>query len=164
LSELYERAIREEIAYWPGVQVEFGKRSKHRQALIHYGGKTRFVIYPDSPSDGARGHLNCLANLRTELRALEAKRLERRPKKRKRAHKVIGHRMPRPPVWARQGEAAPVKGDPWTALEALTFAPAPRKGHLREALRRLGGSVRRMVARSLKAMRPPPPVAAIKER
>lgn len=147
MANLYERAIREEIAYWPGVQVQFGRRSKHRQVIIHNDGETRFVVYPDSPSDGARGHLNCISDLRKQLYALQAVRLEKRPKKRKRAHRAIGHHMPRKPLWARNAELAPVKPNPFEALAALTLEPTPRKGHLREALRRLSGSVRRMVAR-----------------
>jgi hypothetical protein len=147
VTELYERAIREELAYWPGVEVSFGKRAKHRQAVLHYGGKTRFVVYPDSPSDGARGHLNCLSNLRAELRALEAARLEKRPRKRKRGPRVIGSMKPVRPDWLANVERAPVRPDPWASLEALTFESPPRQGHLRAALRLLAGSVRRMVAR-----------------
>lgn len=116
MGDLYERVIREELAYWPGVAVEFGRRSKHRAATFHFAGSTRFVVYPDSPSDARRGHLNSLADVRKELAALGAERLERRPWLRKRGPRVISHRMPNRPDWASRIERAPVKPNPFDVL------------------------------------------------
>lgn len=124
MSDLYEHAIRNELAYWPGVDVEFGKRSKHREARLHFGGTTRFVVYPDSPSDGARGHLNCISNVRQELATLGAQRVSAKPKKRKRGPRVIGNQMPRRPEWASRIDKAPAKESPWAAL-ASCVPPEP---------------------------------------
>lgn len=116
---LYERAIKDELAYWPGTEVEFSKRKKHCEARIHFGGSTRFVVYPDSPSDSARGHLNFLRDVRKELVELGAARLPKKPAKRKRGPRVIGKQMPRRPQWVDRVEQAPVKDNPFDALAAL---------------------------------------------
>jgi hypothetical protein len=126
---VYERAIREELAYWPGVEVAFGQRSKHRTAILHYRTETRFVVYPDTPSDTQRGHLNCIANVRKELRALGAERVEQRPKKRNRGPRVIGRHKLRQPEWARRTDLAPVKPNPFDALQALAKMEAPLADH-----------------------------------
>lgn len=115
----YERVIRNELAYWPGVDVEFGRRAKHRQATFHRHGETRFLVFPDSPSDSRRGALNCVAAMRKELAELGAQRLERKPKPRNRKNRVVGRQMPNRPGWASRIELAPVKTNPFDALAHL---------------------------------------------
>lgn len=123
-SDLYEHTIKAELAHWPGVDVEFSDRAKHRQAVFHFRGETRFIVLPASPSDGARGHLNSIRDARKELAALGAERAEKKPRARKRTNRVIGRKMPNAPVWTNR-ERAPVKVNPFDVLAAVTFAPKP---------------------------------------
>lgn len=104
--------------------------------MLHYGGKSRFVVIPSTPGDSRRGALNSLADVRKELAALGAERVVRKPPLRKRTHKVIGAKMPkRDPM--PHVELAPVRPNPFDALAAMTFAPAqqPKLSWWRRMLR-----------------------------
>lgn len=115
MTEQYETLIREEVSNWPGASVKFELRSKHAQAVVQYGGSSRFVVIPASPSDSARGARNSLPHVRRELMALGA---SRRPK-------PIAQRKPRSdaPRPQRQVlahiERAPVKLNPFEALAGM---------------------------------------------
>jgi hypothetical protein len=130
-----------EVQQWAGaaiVGVEIGR--KHHRLNLSYGGRQRFVITSGSPSD-RRAVDNQVRDVRKTLIELGATR-NQRPKakirrQRNKPDRGVGTVSP----------IAPVKPDPWAALQAITFEQPPRKGHLREALRRFVGSVRRMVAR-----------------
>lgn len=133
----YERAIRNELDYWPGARVEFSKRAKHAEARLYFGSVSRFVTIPDTPSD-RRGALNSIADVRRELTTLGATRLTRKPSKRKRAGKVIGTKRPvREPL--QHIERAPVKPDPFAVLAKLVPTPEPRLAWWRHALDVVGG-------------------------
>lgn len=125
MAEVYVHAIRNELDYWPGARVEFSLRSKHAQAVLHYGGGSRFVVIPSTPGDSRRGALNSLTDVRKELTALGASRVVRKPVVRKRTHKVIGTKMPRREPLPHVGRA-PVRSNPFDALAAMTFEPAPQ--------------------------------------
>lgn len=134
------KRVAAEVAEWPGARiigVEIGR--KHHRMRIAFGDKERFMILSGSPSD-FRAENNQVRNVRKVLVELGAVRNERRKAVARRQRNKPDRTFPSSPL-------APVKPDPWATLQALTFEQPPRKGHLREALRRLGGSVRRMVAR-----------------
>lgn len=71
----WERDIADEVARWPGADVDFGHASKHCVAVIAFGGQTRKVFYPTTPGDGRRGIYNKLKDVRRELRFLGAERI-----------------------------------------------------------------------------------------
>jgi hypothetical protein len=138
------KKVAAEVAEWPGakiVGVEIGR--KHHRLRLTYGGKERFMMLSGSPSDRCAEN-NQIRDVRKVLTELGASRSQRRKATMKRQRNKPDRTMP-------SAAFAPVKADPWAVLHSLTFEPAPRKGHLREALRRLGGSVRRMVARCRQA-------------
>lgn len=116
----YENWIRDEVAEWPGVAVTFGSRSKHNEAVLTFGEVSRFVTYPKTPSD-VRGIYNQVAAVRRELAAMGATRNERA--------KATGPKRERNPGAAMRdigvGEPAPVKPDPWEALQGLVGDDAP---------------------------------------
>lgn len=118
----YETWTRNEVALWSGASVTFGKRAKHREAVISYKGESRFVIFPDSPSDSARGVRNHIACVRRELLRLGAVRAVRRESAAlKRPRRGGGYRRE-----VRVGDPAPVIPDPWRALRPLQGGVQPR--------------------------------------
>jgi hypothetical protein len=134
------KRIAAEVAEWPGAKilgVEIGR--KHHRLRLAYGGKERFLMMSGSPSDRCAEN-NQVRDVRKVLTELGAARNQRRKATLRRQRNKPDRALPSTPI-------APVKPDPWLALQALTFEPPPREGHLRAALRRLSGSVRRMVAR-----------------
>jgi hypothetical protein len=115
----YERAIVNELEYWPKTKVEFSLRSKHRQAVLHFEGNKRFVTIP-STSAHKRGPANAVGDVRRELISLGAERLPRKPSVGKRARKVIGTQRP---DRVKVIERAPVKPDPFAVLQGFQCAP-----------------------------------------
>lgn len=108
LHDAYTQAAEREIEHWPGAELRFEKSSKHRRAIVTFKDRERFIVFPTSPSDGARGHLNFLTDFRVELRALGARRVERTPSTERRKRNVAAPRPaptpeitdPRPDGWA----------------------------------------------------------------
>ena len=92
LHDAYTQAAEREIEHWPGAELRFEKSSKHRRAIVTFKDRERFIVFPTSPSDGARGHLNFLTDLRVELRALGARRVERTPSTERRTRNVAAPR------------------------------------------------------------------------
>lgn len=68
----YAEAISREVEKHPGVAVEFSSRSKHKQAILTFEGRSRFVMLPSSPGKSHRGINNQLRDVRRELRNLGA--------------------------------------------------------------------------------------------
>lgn len=62
-----------ELTAWPGVTAERGRKTAHLTLTLRYAGRSRFVVYPDSPSDH-RGPLNHVRDIRRTLTALGAER------------------------------------------------------------------------------------------
>lgn len=152
----YEDAIEHELRNWPGVEAEFGRRAKHRQVILRFGGRSRFVVYPDSPSDH-RGCRNNIIDIRKECASLGAERS--RPEKVARRRKTA----PRPRVqrhdWMDRIERAPVKPDPFAILAqiapvAQSAEPAPHKG-----LDAGSTPARRTIWQRIKAWFAPSPIA-----
>lgn len=108
----YHEAISKEVEEWPGAAVSFEKGSKHPRAVLSFGDSSRFVVFPDTPGDTDRGILNCLTDVRRELRGLGAERAERQ--------KATGPKRERNPGADQrelpEGERGPVMGDPWEPL------------------------------------------------
>lgn len=106
--DAYTQAAECELEHWTGVDCRFDVTGKHRRALLSFNGRERFVVFPSSPSDNARGPLNFLTDLRVELRALGARRVERTPLTERRKRNVAAPRQtptpeitdPRPDGWA----------------------------------------------------------------
>ena len=126
----YQSAIKSEVEKWPGVSVTFEKRSKHNAAVLHYAGKSRFVIYPDTPSDAARGALNMLTDVRKELSGIGAVKHVPAKSARSKSRKVKNVDRPIKPL---TDMAAP-RDNPFAALASIQFAqpaptpePAPKK-------------------------------------
>ena len=91
--DAFTQAAEREIEHWPGVEFRFERASKHRRIVLEFAGKERFVMFPSTPSDNARGHLNHIAGLRVELRALGARRVERTPLTERRKRNVAAPRQ-----------------------------------------------------------------------
>jgi hypothetical protein len=70
----YLKPANAELARWPGVSYSRRRRSKHMALVLAFGGAERFVVYPLSPSDGAHGLKNHLADVRAELAGMGAVR------------------------------------------------------------------------------------------
>lgn len=139
------KRVAAEVEAWPGAKiigVEIGR--KHHRLRLTYDGKERFMMLSGSPSDW-HAENNQVRDVRKVLTELGASRVQRRKATVKRQRNKPDRSPLQNVSFARAGR------DPWAALHALTFEPAPRKGHLRGALRLLAGSVRRMVARCRKA-------------
>lgn len=77
LRSAYTETAERELTAWPGVTASFERTAKHQRAVFSFGGATRFVVFPTSGSDSRRGALNFLADMRKELRALGAVRVDR---------------------------------------------------------------------------------------
>lgn len=122
MSHAYEDVIRREVSAWPGAAVAFSMRSRHAQAVLSYGSESRFVVLPATPSDGRRGALNSLADVRRELVRLgAARRVEQRSAK----HRKATPRVYRAPL--RDIEAAPLRANPFAALAVYVPAAPPRQ-------------------------------------
>lgn len=81
MSEPLRRSVHEdyaddELRRWPGVSWERRHRSKHMALVLTYQGVTRFVTYPLTTSDSARGPQNHVGDIRRTLREMGATRLE----------------------------------------------------------------------------------------
>lgn len=70
----HSRAIEREVAQWPGVTLRFGNRRKHREAVLMYQDRERFVMYCSSPSDSRRGMKIKIAEVRRVLKELGAQK------------------------------------------------------------------------------------------
>lgn len=110
----YENTIRDEVEHWPGATVEFSLRAKHAQAVVAFGGKSRFVIIPATPGDGARGASKALPDIRRELRALGAVRAQ---PNRSPSTRSASPRVDRPML--ANIERAPVKENPFAILAEM---------------------------------------------
>lgn len=55
-----------------GASVSYEITGRHYRAVLAFAGRTRFVVFPGSPSAGrgGAGARNCVQNLRKELRLL----------------------------------------------------------------------------------------------
>jgi len=93
LHDAYTQAAEREIEHWPGATLRFEKSAKHRRAIVAFGDRERFIVFPTSPSDSSRGHLNFLTDFRVELRALGARRVERTPSTERRKRNVAAPRQ-----------------------------------------------------------------------
>lgn len=81
MSEPLRRSVHEdyaddELRRWPGVSWDRRHRSKHMALVLTYRGMTRFVTYPLTSSDNARGPQNHVGDIRRTLREMGATRLE----------------------------------------------------------------------------------------
>jgi len=74
-KSIYGQRILETVAKFQGASAVFGKASKHNFVTLSYGGKSRDVIFPASPSDH-RGALNCASDCAKVLTALGAVRVK----------------------------------------------------------------------------------------
>lgn len=68
----YQKACERELASWPGVTVQQEKKGRHVRVILEYQNRTRFVVRPTSPSDGARGAKNHVRDIRHTLLQLGA--------------------------------------------------------------------------------------------
>lgn len=66
----YLQELKRELAKYPGVAAEFTHRAKHQQVTLSYNGRSRFVVFPASPSDCTRGLQKTIKDMRGELRNL----------------------------------------------------------------------------------------------
>lgn len=105
--DAFTHATERELEHWPGVHHRFEFSKKHRRVVISWNGRERFVIFPTSASDNIRGPLGHVTNLKVELRALGARRVERTPLTERRKRNVAAPRPtpapeisdPRPDGW-----------------------------------------------------------------
>lgn len=74
-----EQAIRDEVAEWPGVTVEFEDGGKHPKAKLMFGDLVMRRPYAGTPSDSAHGIHKCLADMRRVMRQLGAERPKPEP-------------------------------------------------------------------------------------
>ena len=110
--DAFTLATERELEHWPEVHHRFEFSKKHRRVVISWNGRERFVIFPTSASDNIRGPLSHVTNLRVELRALGARRVERTPLTERRKRNVAAPRPtptpeitdPRPDGWAQLRE------------------------------------------------------------
>lgn len=91
--DAFTHATERELEHWPEVHHRFEFTRKHRRVIISLGGRERFVIFPSSTSDTLRGPLGHVTNLRVELRALGARRVERTPLTERRKRNVAAPRQ-----------------------------------------------------------------------
>lgn len=136
----YETTIRDELENWPGVGVTFSTRSKHGQAVLSYGGRSRFVVIPHTPGDGRRGARNAIRDVRKELAELGAQRAmteQAQPRRRKAPKRAA-------PARPMKVERAPVKADPFAVLATIKVAEPPRLTWLQ----RLWARVRQIARKS----------------
>jgi hypothetical protein len=131
-----ETRVDAEVAQWPGAAILRREKTKrHQRLVLGYNGSERFVIYPLTPSDW-RGELNHLQDVRKTLRDMGAKRLA--PRKAK-VHRNR-NRQDRNPL--ARVEMAPVKANPFEALQAIEFqVPRNPEGLWKRMWRKLKGLV-----------------------
>lgn len=121
----YDDAVTAELERWPGVTASRVCRSKHYALNLMYDGRTRFVIYPNSPGDTVRGVRNHLRDVRAALREIGARR-DTEPKA---ARVVRRRRAPpaapaaKPLVRTEVETGASPERDPFAVLSALKIAP-----------------------------------------
>lgn len=110
-----------ELARWPGVTWNRECRSKHYALVLTFGGLSRFVIYPTSPSDH-RATLNHVRDIRHTLFAMGAVRsLEQasdRPKRFRRSRDA-----PNAPVAVSAQQFTRLGRDPFAVLAELNIPP-----------------------------------------
>lgn len=111
--DAFTHATERELDHWPEVHHRFEFSKKHRRVVISFNGRERFVIFPTSTSDAVRGPLGHVTNLRVELRALGARRVERTPLSERRTRNVA---PPRPIETPCITDPRP---DGWVALREL---------------------------------------------
>ena len=115
----YTVPVWRELRVWPGVTARREARGKHKALLLTFAGKTTTVFYPPTPSDGARGLPNHMAEVRKalkELGAVRVRKLRGRTKKKHRTLKTVPHIK-----WAVKhvdpdAKPSPLSRDPWEAL------------------------------------------------
>lgn len=117
----YDAAQRAELARWPGVTATHEVRGKHLAVVLSFDGRSRFVIYPTTPGDTARGADMHVRDLRRELSAIGATRSE--------VIKAIQRRRRQPPRHARPPtihlgpfSETRLSHDPFAALASIKFA------------------------------------------
>ena len=108
----YRAALDRELEEWPGAEAVVTKSSKHQCATLSFGGKSRKVFFPWTPSDSARGEKQFIAGIRRALREIGAVRNEVR-------------RSDRPRSKARRAERAVIslRDQPSAVREDRWFAP-----------------------------------------
>ncbi len=109
----FRRGILDELEAWPSVTCTFEDGAKHKKVVLHYAGKSRFVMFPSSPSGSGQSLTGKLGDVRRALKELGA---QRQPRQRQRAARgKPASRVLRPPGI---GEPAPVI-DHWSKLGPL---------------------------------------------
>lgn len=66
----YQQELERELSRYPDVRARFEHRRKHRQVTLEYAGRSRFVVFPASPSNSIRGLQKTIKDVRGELRNL----------------------------------------------------------------------------------------------
>ena len=115
----YETAIRAEVEEWPGAAVTFETGGKHPRAVLAFGGATKFITYPGTPSSD-RGLANSIADVRRTLRDMGAARNERPKSDRQKSERNPGADQ----CDTIPAEPAPVRPDPFDELRER-FAGQP---------------------------------------
>lgn len=103
-SEL-ESAIRDEVAEWPGVTVEFIDGSTHPKAKLMFGDNMLYRPYSGTPSDSYNGLHRCLGDMRRIMKQLGAVRDKPEPSKEDVERR---YRKPNPGAAMRE---SPIKSD-----------------------------------------------------
>ena len=111
-----------ELARWPGVTWTRTVRAKHYALVLTFGGVSRFVIYPTSPSDAYRGALNHVRDIRHTLTAMGATRTQERaasgPRRVRRYHDT-----PTGPIALSAQKSTRLGQDPFAVLAGLRIKP-----------------------------------------
>lgn len=153
MSEPLRRSVHEdyaddELRRWPGVSWGRRHRSKHMALVLTYQGVTRFVTYPLTSSDSARGPQNHVGDIRRTLRELGATRLEvvkaqAQPKRRKRT-------VAEEPISIPPRDKTRLDHDPFAALAGFRFPepeppdpPAPTPSFIARTLAKLSSIFKR---------------------
>lgn len=68
----YDSAQDRELSRWPGVTWSRESAGKHMKLVVEFEGQSRFIVFPTSPSDSARGALNHVKNIRQTLKEMGA--------------------------------------------------------------------------------------------
>ena len=76
-----EDAIKDEVAEWPGVTVEFESGSTHPKAKLMFGELILRRAYPGTPSDSYNGLHKTLGDMRRVMKQLGAERAKPEPSK-----------------------------------------------------------------------------------
>lgn len=92
LLNIYIDAAERELEHYPGVEHEFDTSSKkHSRVHLTFNGRSRFVVI--SSSNRSESTKDFLTDLRVELRALGARRVERTPSTERRKRNVAAPRQ-----------------------------------------------------------------------